>query len=366
MSDLFKNVVGQKGAKRTLTQMIENYRRSRYFPSTLSIAPKGQGKTTLAIETARNLWKFDELGNPEINAATGRPRIKPLVKVNCASLKSVKTFINEFVIRHIQDKDVTVLFDEAGEIPHKVSQAMLDIFNTSGADTNYKTTYQEGEYFCEFDFRRQTFLFCTSESHKVFHSLADRLKKLTLSDYSPSEIQEIFKLNLPEVEFEDGVLDDVASVSRGNARHIKQVAIDCYDFLQGSKVFMAEDWDRFKYIYNVAPLGLNELEIAILRHLSGNARGTSLFRLSAKTGMTREQLQRDGEMFLHKHELMEVGTAGRQITAKGLQYLKDYDVLLEDLAKKYPEDEIVIPMSHQLIAPSVIKTEVTVDPEPVL
>jgi Holliday junction resolvasome RuvABC ATP-dependent DNA helicase subunit len=359
--DFFKNMVGQTKAKRTMAHLIECYQYSRFLPTTLNIAPKGNGKTTLAVETARHLYKFDELGNVEINAETGRPRIKPLVKVNASSLTSVKSFINGLVIPMVQDKDVTVLIDEASEIPHKVSMAMLDIFNTPDVDTNYKTTFRKDEYFCEFDFRRQSFIFCTSESQKVFHALADRLKKVVLDEYSLEELGQIVQLKLPHVTFEDGVLEHIASVVRGNARSATNMAIDIRDYLKSSDVFMLDDWVELKDIFNITPLGLNPIEVQILRHLSMNSTGTSLFRLSAKTGMTREQLQKDSEMYLQKHDLMEITTTGRIITSKGLQYLKE----LEASQIKVPNQPDIIEPAHQIECDNY-PVETTVTCEPVL
>lgn len=318
----YEDVVGQPAAKKTLTHMIGCYKYSKYFPTTLFVAAKGQGKTTMAYETAKHLCRFNELNLPDLNAATGKPRIKPLVKVNCASMGGVKGFINGIVIPHIQDKEVTVLFDEASEIPHKVSMAMLDIFNSDLDKSNYQTTFQVDEYVCDFDFKRQTFLFCTSEPNKVFHALKNRFKQISLEDYTKPELSEIFRRNLKGVEFENGILDEIASVVRGNARNAYQLAMDAKEYLKGSDCFMAEDWSALKDIYNIKPLGLNPLEIQILRYLAEHSDGTSLTRLSAKTGMTREALQKDVELYLMKHDLMSIETTGRQITTRGQDYLK--------------------------------------------
>jgi Holliday junction resolvasome RuvABC ATP-dependent DNA helicase subunit len=44
--------------------------------------------------------------------------------------------------------------------------------------------------------------------------------------------------------------------------------------------------------------------------------------LSAKTGISPRAIQKDFEIYLQKHSLMDITTAGRNITAKGLDYLK--------------------------------------------
>jgi Holliday junction resolvasome RuvABC ATP-dependent DNA helicase subunit len=181
------------------------------------------------------------------------------------------------------------------------------------------------EYVCDFDFRRQTFLFATSEIQKVFHALADRLERITLEDYTNPQLAAIVQKGLPEVDCKDDVLLDVSTVLRGNARAAQKMASKIMAYLKGAKVFAREDWNRLREVLSIYPLGLNAMEIQILRYLAQNADGTSLTGLSAKTGMSRESLQKDTELYLQKHNLMEIQTTGRMITARGLEYLKGLD-----------------------------------------
>lgn len=299
---------------------LDSYMQTRLVPNMMIVAPKGQGKTTLAREFAKGLIKFDnESGLVEINPATNQPRRKAFVEVNCSTLKSVKQFINGLVIPYVQDKDVTLLFDEASEIPHQVSMALLTILNPNPEN---RTTFAMEEYVCDFDFRRQTFIFATSEPNKVFHALIDRLERLDLQEYTPNHLAQILQLGTKEVEYEDGVLLDIASVLRGNARAAQKMANKIVSYLKGEKLFFKEDWDKLKDTLSILPLGLNPMELQILRILAMNGDGTSLTCLSAKTGLTRTALQQDSELYLMKHNLLSVEVVGRQITAKGLEYLK--------------------------------------------
>lgn len=324
MNERFHKIIGQESAKRKLNELIDCYHISRFVPPLFLTSPKGDGKTTLAIQTAKHLCRFNELGKPELNAETNEPRPKPLIGINCAALSSVKAFINEVFIPLINDKDVTVLFDEASEIPHSLSMAFLDIFVPKESN-NYRTTLRHGDFICDFDFRRQSFIFCTSEPHNVFHALSSRFKRIVLRSYTIDELAQIIKLNLPDVEFEAGVIEDVASVARGNARGAEHLAQDIHNSLRGSKTFFMEEWDKFKVTWDIKPLGLNDIEIEVLRFLANNSTGTSLSRLSSKTGLTREALRLDAETFLAKYDLMQIETKGRVITAKGFDYLKALD-----------------------------------------
>ena len=74
------------------------------------------------------------------------------------------------------------------------------------------------------------------------------------------------------------------------------------------------------------PLGLNEIEIQILRHLT-EKKDCSLTFLAAKTGLTKSCVQKDFEMYLQKMSLMEITTAGRGITALGQETLAKVEKL---------------------------------------
>lgn len=324
---LFKEIVGQEKPKKELNFYLDSYMRTRMVPNMMIVAPKGQGKTTIARELAKGLIQFDENGNvmevpSKLDPAVLKPKRKPFVEVNCSTLKSVKQFINGLVIPYVQDKDVTLLFDEASEIPRDVTMALLTILNPNPEN---RTTFSLDEYVCDFDFRRQTFIFATSECQKVFHALADRLERITLEEYTVSQLAQIVQKGIPAVECKEDVLLDVATVLRGNARAAQKMASKITAYLKGTLTFARKDWEHLKEILSIYPLGLNAIEIQILRYLAENSTGTSLTGLSAKTGMSRESLQKDTELYLQKHNLMEIQTTGRMITAKGLDYLKVLD-----------------------------------------
>ena len=322
---LFKDIVGQDKPKKELSFYLDSYMRTRMVPNIMIVAPKGQGKTTIARELAKGLVQFDENNQvmmvpSKIDPSVMKEKRKPFVEVNCSTLKSVKQFINGLVIPYVQDKDVTLLFDEASEIPRDVTMALLTILNPNPEN---RTTFAMDEYVCDFDFRRQTFIFATSEIQKVFHALADRLERITLADYTLTELAMIVQKGIPAVECTDNVLVDVATVLRGNARAAQKMASKIAAYLKGNLTFRPQDWTNLRDILSIYPLGLNSIEIQILRYLAQNTTGTSLTGLSAKTGMSRESLQKDVELFLQKHDLMRIGTTGREITSKGLTYLKN-------------------------------------------
>jgi Holliday junction resolvasome RuvABC ATP-dependent DNA helicase subunit len=324
---LFEGIVGQDKTKRAMRFYLDSYLATRLVPNMMIVAPKGQGKTTIAREFARGLYQFDENGEPimapsKLDPKIIKPKKKPFVEVNCSTLKSVKQFINGLIIPYVQDKDVTLLFDEASEIPRDITMALLTILNPNPDNRN---TFAFDEYVCDFDFRRQTFIFATSEVQKVFHALTDRLERITLQDYTPTDLAAIVQKGVPDVKFEDGLLLDISAVLRGNARAAQKMSVKIATYLKNTKTFNKDQWKDLSAILGIMPLGLNELEIQIMRYLAMNMTGTSLTGMSAKTGMSRESLRQDSEIYLLKQNLMEIATTGRLLTAKGINYLRQLD-----------------------------------------
>jgi len=222
----------------------------------------------------------------------------------------------------MQDRDATILFDEASEIPKDVSMAMLTILNPNAENM---TSFSFEDYTVDFDFSRLSFMFATTETQSVFHALMDRLERVDLEEYSIDEMGQIVAMNL-EIDIEPKTLRDIAGVLRGNARAAQKMAHKIVSYSKQNRVrrFDATHWKDLSKILNIFPLGLNVTEIQLLRILKDN-KDCSLTNLSAKTGISKQAVQRDFEIYLQKHSLMEITTAGRNITAKGLDYLKLLD-----------------------------------------
>ena len=275
------------------------------MPHLMFVAPKGCGKTTLAKAVARTLKGIDDA--------------KRYFEINCSTIKNVKQFFNQLVIPLMQDRDATILFDEASEITKDVSMAMLTILNPNAENM---TSFSFEDYTVDFDFSRLSFMFATTETQSVFHALMDRLERIDLEEYSIDEMGQIVAMNL-EIDIEPKTLHDIASVLRGNARAAQKMAHKIVSYSKQNRVkrFNATHWQDLSKILNIFPLGLNVTEIQLLRILKDN-KDCSLTNLSAKTGISKQAVQRDFEIYLQKHSLMEITTAGRNITAKGLDYLK--------------------------------------------
>jgi len=306
----FSDIIGQESIKPMLQYYIESNHAGNPLPSFMLVAPKGCGKTTIAKEMAKAFVTKEKV-----------PRERRIL--NCASLKKggLSAFFKNVLVPHVNDKDVTLVMDEASELPRDVTMGLLTMLNPNKEKRN---TFSYDDYEIEIDFSRQTFIFATTDPDQVHTALMDRTKRIDLEDYKISDIGRMVLLN---AVVEKSILDDVASVCRGNARSAYQFSEDIGNFLKtrNARSLNANLWNDFKKIQNVLPLGLSRIELVVLRLLN-QLKDATLTRLTAATGLSATALRRDIELYLMKMGLMEVGVNSRRaITAKGQAYLKDLD-----------------------------------------
>lgn len=321
----FNGLIGQAKAKRRLNFYLKGYNATGICPHLMFVAPKGCGKTTLAKAMGKLLMSNEETD------LDGNPKPKTFIEINCSTLKNVKQLVNQVLIPHVQHKECTILFDECSELPRDITMALLTILNPNPEN---RTQFSYDDYVLDFDFSRHTFMFATTEAQTVFHALMDRCERVDLEEYTFSELGKIVNLTLPSVKFDDGLLDDIATVLRGNARAAQKMANNMAVYLKSkrSKKFTRDCWDEIQMELGIAPLGLSPIEIQILGEM-GKVKDCSLTHLAAKTGLTKACVQRDFEMYLQKMDLMQITTAGRAITKTGKEYLDN----LEEVEAKQEE-----------------------------
>jgi len=306
---LFPDTIGQEGVKRELGFYVDGYKADNIIPHLLFTAPKGCGKTHLAKSMARNL------------IPKGSKKPKPLLEINCASLKGVRQFFNQVIIPYVNNADVTLLFDECSELPKDIEMAMLTILNPNKHNRN---TFCVEEYTVDFDFRHQSFIFCTTEGQQMFHALVDRLERIDLEDYSFNELGKIVKLGLNKgVTVNKNALDEISQVLRGNARSAQKMAmkVNRYCSANRKKRFTIDDWSKFAFQLGIHPYGLLNAEIKILEVLN-TVKEMRLTQLASKLSMSRRSVQYDYETYLQKLGLIGIATGGRYLTANGKEYLK--------------------------------------------
>lgn len=312
MENYFEEMIGQEKTKRVLSFYIDAFEKSEILPHLFVVGQRGQGKTMLATQVAKNL-RSKTLG-----------RVKPMLTINCSTLKNVRQFVEDIALTYIRDQHITVFFDEAHEMPESVQTCLLTILNPNKHNRN---TLRFDDYNIEFDFTKVSFIFATTDPQKVITPLKDRCKMVHMEEYGYGELAEIVEANSEEVTYSPDVLKEIASTCRGNARNATLMAKDnVTQFAMRHNIHDIghKEWDELKCVLGILPLGLENTELQVLKIL--RERGAcSLTNLSAVTGLSSNSIRSEFELYLLKHGLMEVAQGGRKITAKGDQYLTDLD-----------------------------------------
>jgi Holliday junction resolvasome RuvABC ATP-dependent DNA helicase subunit len=305
----FPDIIGQNTVKKALGFYIEGYRKTGVIPHLMFTAPRGCGKTTMATAMAKNLTK--------------RGSIKPLITLNCSTIKSLKQFFNMIVIPHMVDTDATVLFDECSELPKDVTMALLTITNPNPRNRN-EFSYED--YNVEFDYRRLSFMFATTEGQSIFHALMDRMERIDLEEYKLDELGKIVMMGLEGYTVEKKALEQVSTVLRGNARAGQKMAMKMKLYLNAKDKtnFDLKDWKELTGRLGILPLGISVQELNLMRYMA-RKKTTRLTELSAITGLSKGAIQKDYELYLSKMGLMEIQPEGRSLTTKGLDYLNELD-----------------------------------------
>lgn len=303
--DIFKGLVGQDNVKKKLKFYLKAFNKTSICPFLNFVGAKGLGKTEFAKAFAANLTNTD-----------GSQR--PLLEINCSTIKNNESFFTEIFLPIISNNELTVLLDEAHALPKDLTMAFLTIFNTERTHLK-EFTWQEQVF--TFDFSKQTFLFATTESDKLFPPLKDRLTTIDFEAYEYDELGEIVKLNIPDVNITPDALEEVSKTTRGNARSCVMRAKEIMLFCEAemNPTFDLPAWKKFCDTLGILPHGITCTEKELLEIL--NARGCcTLAMLSAVTGLSRTALQRDHEMYLLKKNFMEID-GKRKITQVGQKVL---------------------------------------------
>lgn len=299
MNQSFSAIVGQEHLKRQLSFYLDAYKTNGVLPFLMFNGQRGIGKTEFA-------------------RAVGAATKKVFLEINSSSIKNEKQFFEQ-IMPQIQDTECVLFFDEIHEAPRKLIAAFLTIFNTEKKNVIY-FTYQDVEY--RFDFTKMSFIFATTEMDRLFAPFKDRLTVVDFVPYSNDEVKRIIQKRLPDVKFEAGVLNEISTTIRGNARSAVKRAkdIEMYCEANNNPSFTMPDWVNLCDKANINKRGLSNTEIQILNALKERGPLT-LTMLSAITGLSVQALRKDAELHLLKMNLIRID-GKRELTSVGMRFLE--------------------------------------------
>jgi len=297
----FPDLIGQDAVKKKLSFYLDAFHKTSQAPFLLMAGAKGLGKTEFAKAFAKNLHNQD-----------GEKRA--FLEINCSTIKNNEQFFEQIFLPIIADNEVTILFDECHELPQDLTMAFLTIFNT---EANNRKNFEWNGMNFEFNFKQQTFIFATTETDRIFPPLKDRLTIVDFEPYNAEELSEIVKICSPDIIFEDGCLEKVASTIRGNARSAvkrsKEIILYCGS--KESNHFTKEDFESLSDTIGILPFGITNTEKQVLEVLNQCGSAT-LTGLSAKLGLSATAVRRDHELYLLNKNLIEID-GKRKITHHG-------------------------------------------------
>lgn len=307
MNNYFSHLIGQENVKKKLNFYLKAYNATSTCPFLNLVGAKGLGKTLFAKEFAKNLKNKD-----------GAKR--PFLELNCSTIKNNEQFFEQIFIPLIMNNEITILFDEAHALPKDLTMAFLTIFNTEKTNTK-DFTYEDQTF--TFDFSKQTFIFATTESDKLFPPLKDRLTTVDFEQYSSDNLGEIVKLNCDGINFSDEALKLLSSTVRGNARNavMRSKEITLYCESENQNTFKLQDFNNLVDLLGILPEGITCTEKQILQILADRG-SCKLQTLSAVTGLSPTALRRDHEVYLLRRNFIQID-GERKITKNGRNLVKN-------------------------------------------
>lgn len=315
--DIFTQAIGQERFKKMIRRRLTSYQETSFMPNLFIGGSSGDGKTYLARLLAKAMHEIDKEKKRDSGLTLADGDIhygKGYRKVNCGIIKNARDLFEGIILPDVEGKRVTVHFDECHDLPPKVVGNLLSILEPTPKRFN---VVKYDDYSFEFDFRKVTFIFTTTEEQNVFPPLMDRLQKVALEVYSPEELGEIVQLACPKTKISAKVLKDMVDHVRWNGRGAHKLG-DEIRTLEISNV-TENSWKEVKSDFDLLPKGLTRDEVAYLRILGENPDGLKITTLANRLNKARPTVQ-NMERYLVQAKLITVDS-NRHLTKGGQAYI---------------------------------------------
>lgn len=304
---MFETLIGQTAVKNKLGFYAKAQHKTSESPFLLLVAEKGSGKTHFARNYGKGLMRSDGKGE------------KKFLEINSSTIGSTRQFLETLYVPSVMGEEVSILFDEAHELPKNFVAALLTVMDVSkGTRKTLRTS--EGEF--DFNFKELAFIFATTEPDQLFDPLVSRMERIDFARYTNDELGQIMTMNVPEVKIEKSIMEEITATLRSNARQAVKMAhnIDKWAEINNSTDFGAKQWKDLRSQLGIVPFGLTDTEIQVLKLL--HQRGPlSLQMISAVTGFSRRAIQRNVENYLLACGFMDID-GQRKITEAGVRALE--------------------------------------------
>ena len=313
MVNRFLSIIGQSQTKKKLNFHLDVYNKTNFLPPLFLIGSKGHGKTSIAREICEYL-KQQSGGE------------KNWIELNGTSVRKLSSFVNDLILPEINNKRVTLFVDEFHKMDLTIRDWLLSVFSL---DSNYRSSARfQPDINLEFDFRQFSFIAASTNQEKLSSPLMERLKVVELEQYTKDDLVKILFQKAPEIEFIEGVENDIVSVSRGSPRLLGTpggLAEDIIGYCQLHRriIFGNKDWESLKQSLGIHLLGLQVKELELLRALTKGS--LTLTCLAAKLGLDSKTVQKSVETYLHNQDLIRID-GKRFLTHKGRQILEQIDL----------------------------------------
>lgn len=295
--ETFEEMVGQTQAKEVVKVLIKSSQiKNESVPHILFSGKSGNGKTTLAKIVAK-----------EINGN--------IFSLNCATVKNHKQLLA--VIDDMCDKDVLFL-DEIHSLPKSVCESLYTIMEDF--------CYSDNSGF-EIPISKITIIGASTEIGYLPDPLKRRFKFIAeFVDYTLDELVEVCYLVCRKRGFtlNKNIAEVIANTCKGNPSKMVNRTEWIYSYMISNelKTLKADDIINIIGLQGVNKDGLENKDIQYLEVLKENG-ALSLRSLAQKLNLDAKTVEKDVEPYLNSIGLFQITKKGRELTKKGILYVKN-------------------------------------------